>query len=54
MLQGLLSVPGARAVVPFVRAFYGTDSIYLWTDNANVTHDIRQAEGGEQGDPSVD
>ena len=30
--------------------FYGHPSSYLWDDDEGVTHEIRQGEGGEQGD----
>ena len=31
--------------------FYGNPSSYLWDDHDGETHEIRQGEGGEQGDP---
>ena len=51
MLQGLHALPGASAALNFVRSFYGRTSQYLCTDDGGTTHDIWQAEGGEQGDP---
>ena len=36
--------------MPFVLQFYGHPSSYLWDDDEGVTHEIRQGEGGEQGD----
>ena len=38
----LLEVPGLRPLLPFVR---------VWQDEAGNFHEIRQHEGGEQGDP---
>ena len=31
--------------------FYGDASEYLWTDDEGNSHVIKQADGGEQGDP---
>ena len=50
MLNGLRSVPGGDSALPFVLQFYGHPSSYLWDDDEGVTHEIRQEEGGEQGD----
>ena len=41
----------APSLVPFVRAFYGRDSRYLWWDSEGTRHDVPQGEGCEQGDP---
>ena len=30
--------------------FYGSPSTYLWEDEEGGVHEIRQGEGGEQGD----
>ena len=46
MLEGIRSVLGGDSVLPFVLQFYDNSSSYLWE-----THEIRQGEGGEQGDP---
>ena len=51
MLHGLLCVPGAIECLPFVRMFYSEPSEYVWHDSGGVPHIVRQAEGGEQGDP---
>ena len=51
MIEKLLSLPEASAMVPFVLLSYGQPSTYLWTDDAGVAHEVRQGEGGEQGDP---
>eukprot|EP00435_Cladocopium_sp_Y103_P003690 s4199_g1.t1 len=40
----------APALVPFVRAWYGGNSTYLWWDAAGAPHRIAQGEGLEQGD----
>ena len=39
------------AFLPFVRAFYGKPSTYIWEDDVGDVHQIVQGEGGEQGDP---
>ena len=38
-------------ILPFVRAFYGQPSTYLWEDDAGEVHIIPQGERGEQGHP---
>ena len=43
-------VEGDR-ILPFVRAFYGKPSTYIWEDDVGDVHQIAQGEGGEQGDP---
>ena len=47
MLEELEKVPGGREVLPFVLVFHLSPTSYLW----EVTHNIVQGEGGEQGDP---
>ena len=49
--EGLRSVPGGDSVLPFVLQFYGNPSSYLWDYDHGTTHEIKQSEGGEQGDP---
>ena len=51
MLSKLLEVPALRPLLPFVRSVYARPSTYLWTDDQGERHEIRQSEGGEQGDP---
>ena len=51
MLNGLRSVDGGNAALPFVLQFYGNPSSYLWDHDDGTTHEILQGEGGEQGDP---
>ena len=51
MLRKLASVPKARDALPFVRLSYASPTEYTWTDDKGHQHDIRQGEGGEQGDP---
>ena len=53
MLDGLRSVAGADSILPFVLQFCGNPSSCLWDDDAGETHEIRQGEGGEQGDPPM-
>ena len=40
----------APALLPFVRLFYGQQTVYCWWDDAVTCRDICQAEGCEQGD----
>ena len=40
-----------QPLLPLVSMLYGSESRFLWTDADGNTHTIRQAEGGEQGDP---
>ena len=51
MMSKLLSVPGLRGLLPFVRSTYSHPTSYWWQDAVSVTHQVHQAEGGEQGDP---
>ena len=51
MMSKLLEVSGLRALLPFVRASYVSPSRYSWDDDSGQRHEIRQHEGGEQGDP---
>ena len=50
MLERLDELPGARALLPFVRMFYAHPSVYVFETADGVVHEIRQGEGGEQGD----
>ena len=40
----------APSLVPYVRAWYGAVSTYLWWDADGQRHDVPQGEGCEQGD----
>ena len=51
MLDGLSAMENGEKLLPFVRSFYGAPSTYLWEDEMGTTHEVRQGEGGEQGDP---
>ena len=51
MLEGLHRMVDGDQMIPFVRLFYGSPSVYLWEDDMGDTHEIIQGEGGEQGDP---
>ena len=51
MLTVLKDAPGCDRALPFVHQFYGRPSSYIWEDDSGTTHEIRQGEGGEQGDP---
>ena len=51
MLERLLHMPKARAILPFVRLSYCSPSSYSWEDDAGTQRKVTQAEGGEQGDP---
>ena len=50
MLDGLRSVPGGNVALLFVLQFHGSPSSYLWDDDEGETHEIKQGEGGEEGD----
>ena len=43
---------GSDELLPFVSQLYGSPSTYLWEDEEGGVHEIRQGEGGEQGDVS--
>ena len=51
MQEGLRSRPELAPLLPFARQFYGSESRYIWVDDAGNNHIITQGEGGEQGDP---
>jgi hypothetical protein len=51
MLGKLRTLPGARAMLPFLRLSYAQPSHYVWLDREQLQHDVVQGEGGEQGDP---
>ena len=51
MMRGLRHVVEGDRILPFVRAFYGKPSTYIWEDDVGDVHQIVQGEGGEQGDP---
>ena len=50
-LEGLLRLPTAHRLLPHMRTLSGTPGHHAWIDDAALLHDIRQGEGGEQGDP---
>ena len=51
MMYKLHRVPGFRGLLPFVRTTYAHPTGYRWQDAVGVTHQVHEAEGGEQGDP---
>ena len=51
MLGKLQAKPKLRPLLSFVRMSYGGPSRYYWTDDEGVRHEVKQGEGGEQGDP---
>jgi hypothetical protein len=51
MLEGLRAREDLLPLLPFARQFYATSSSYTWVDDAGTGHEVRQSEGGEQGDP---
>ena len=51
MLGKLLEVDSLRGLLPFVRATYAQPSCCHWQDDHGRFRQIRQHEGGEQGDP---
>ena len=50
-LQALRDDPQLASLLPLVKSLYTTPSTYLWTDDRAEVHEVRQGEGGEQGDP---
>ena len=51
MLGKIFEVESLRGLLPFVRATYAQPSCYHWQDEHGRVRQIRQHEGGEQGDP---
>ena len=51
MLSKLARRPKLRGLLPFVRMSYGQPSRYYWRDAEGNRHEVKQGEGGEQGDP---
>ena len=51
MMAGLRRMVDGEQILPFVRAFYGQPSTFLWEDDTGEVHTIPQGEGGEQGGP---
>ena len=51
MLAGLHGMVDGDQMIPFVRLFCGSPSVFLWEDDVGDSHEIVQGEGGEQGDP---
>ena len=51
--EGLRCVVDGEQILPFVRAFCGQPSTYLWEDDGGEVHTIPQGEGGEQRDISM-
>ena len=50
MMSGLRFMVDGVRLLPFVSAFYGQRSTYLWEDDVGEVHSIPQGEGGEQRD----
>ena len=50
MMSKLYTVPELRGLLPFVRSTYAHPTSCRWQDSVGVTHQVHQAEGGEQGD----
>ena len=51
MLTGLTRHADLAPLHAYAQQRYGGPSTYTWTDETGVSHCIRQAEGGEQGNP---
>ena len=51
MLSALAGCPDLAGVLPFASMFYGSRNTYLFYDERGIAHEVRQGEGGEQGDP---
>ena len=43
--KGVRSRPQLAPLLPFARQFYGSESSYVWTDDAGAEHEVLQAEG---------
>ena len=50
-MLGKLLETDAAPILPFVLMSYGQPSEYRWVDRNGESRSVRQAEGGEQGDP---
>ena len=50
IFRALADNPSLRALLPFVRLWYGRTSHYAWRDQDGTQHVIEQGEGVEQGD----
>jgi len=50
MFDSLLADPDLQDLIPFVKQWYASPSQYIWRDDQGVAHEIRQGDGGEQGD----
>ena len=48
MLSRLHQMPGARAILPFVRLSYAQPSTHAWYDDEGERRIVTQAEGGER------
>ena len=42
MFSGLQRMVDGDQMIPFVRLFYGSPSVYLWEDDLGETHEILQ------------
>ena len=51
MMQCVRRMDEGEQILPFIRAFCGQPSTYLWEDDVGEVHIIPQGERGEQGDP---
>ena len=51
MLGKLRTMPKAALILPFVRLSYAQPTAYVWTKEHGENCEVRQGEGGEQGDP---
>ena len=50
MLAAVAELPTAHRLLPFLRLAYGQPGTYLWHDEQGRCREVRQGEGGEQGD----
>ena len=53
MLSKLLEVLALQGLLPFARFAYGETTTCVWEDEEGVRHQIRQGEGGEEGDSLI-
>ena len=49
--RALADRPALAGLLPYAALFYGSPSTYVFYDAEGRAHDVRQGEGGEQGDP---
>ena len=51
MFRGVKDMVEGDEMIPFLRQFYGSPSMFLSVDDMGTVRRVSQGEGGEQGDP---